>query len=479
MDYLVYHNIQINPSKKEHIIMLKHIYWKNWQEEHKQIFFRHIFWGIIITVFMQFSYVTGFGQDLLNKTYDSMLMRFFIKHVQKPTIPKNIRMIIFDKDSYEHSSSMGFWTPRVLLCKSIIQAIRMGAKVVVVDFALDRPVPFQDENKNYIKCLAKAAQLAEEQQAVIVMPHSKKNYQTTYFNEYMDLLNKYSEVIKTGVANVYKHQTDRMIRHFIFYEKNDNITFSIPVLATVFYWYGRQKGEQVLKQKADEISNNSKSYVKIEDPSHQHKIYLYHQSSITECMAARFVFRSSPKGLIQKLPQGGYFPESMIISANDINKSFEENGNYHPIDPSWAKNKIVLIGSYYQEIGDIHSTPIGNMPGIYLILNSIQMLISGSQIYELNLFIKILLILPWILVASIVFTYISGFWATFIFIGLIYLLFSPFSTYLFIHFGIFMDFWLPVTIMGFREYVGILEPLLIKLGRACLKINKRFAKIIS
>ena len=53
------------------------------------------------------------------------------------------------------------------------------------------------------------------------------------------------------------------------------------------------------------------------------------------------------------------------------------------LDPSLFQDKIVLIGATANIMHDIHPTPLGKMPGIYIIADSLLMLLTGSFIHEL------------------------------------------------------------------------------------------------
>lgn len=64
-------------------------------------------------------------------------------------------------------------------------------------------------------------------------------------------------------------------------------------------------------------------------------------------------------------------------------------GNVNPLD---LKNKIVLVGVTDPLIHDIHSTPLGEMPGIYINANSLLTLLTERYIRKANLLINIFLI---------------------------------------------------------------------------------------
>lgn len=62
------------------------------------------------------------------------------------------------------------------------------------------------------------------------------------------------------------------------------------------------------------------------------------------------------------------------------------------IDPNLFKDKVVLIGPTSAIVHDIHATPLGFMPGVFLVANTALMFLDGRFIFEIDDWIKWLII---------------------------------------------------------------------------------------
>jgi putative nucleotidyltransferase with HDIG domain len=87
-------------------------------------------------------------------------------------------------------------------------------------------------------------------------------------------------------------------------------------------------------------------------------------------------------------------PDFITIPAYKIIK-------HHPIDESLIKDKIVMVGTTANITHDIHLTPLGRIPGVYINAINVLMLLSGNYLKTLP---------PWIGIAVLfLFTFLCGF----------------------------------------------------------------------
>lgn len=435
--------------------------WRHWPSVKKKNFLLNVFWGLVIAIVIQFVQGTGIVQGMLDKAYDSHVVKDFKSaNDKKESVSDKIFMLLFDKTAYttpnaDGLNTLGVWTPRKKLGETVEKTIKLGAKVVVVDFDLQRPVPLicvngncVNENREYLSQLEKAAELLRKKDAVMILPFAElKPEAGDYLKAYQALLKKNSDVIKQGIATVYKNMSDCKVRHFRFYKKLENkeVIFSIPVLAAVFQWHGRKNGHRVLNKAREKL--NSKSAVFI--PSHNRKrgIWLYATNRYGQCLEARFKFRMLTEDAINKLGGG--------LNLSIAKPQYQVFDPY--FDAQQIRGKTVLIGSVYEQSGDIHNTPVGKLPGVFLIANALNIFYKGDQIHAPHFVLNYLILFLWIVIASMLFTHLPGKWSALFLTGLIILIFSPLSAWLFAKRGIFMDFWLPATIMGFRGRIAELE----------------------
>ncbi len=417
----------------------------------------NVFWGVLIAILLQFASYTGFGQEMLNKTYDILVKEDFtrsliIKGNKNKSVSNKIRLIVFDKNTYENSPSFGFWTPREILGKTIKKTIELGAKVVTVNFRLDKPVPNSRENEILLSSLHEAATIAEKKESIIILPWAEKqNNVKGYTRQYYDLLKQKSDIIKEGSPVLFSNPSERMIRHFSFYEKvrinnTDDIVFSFPVLAALYGWHGRKKGDEKAKMIRNQIMLKQKgidSGITVDSDGSMRSMRLYHQDESRECLAARYKFRIVPSEVIKKDYGGGYSLQIDISPSILFDKYYDEGK---------IKDKIILIGSNYTKTADVHPTPIGALPSLFLHSNALNIFLTGTQIREPKLLNYFMLAL-WIYLASLIFTNLSKGLATFVLAAFVPLFYSPISMFLFGK-GLFMNFSLPVIIMGGRSTIA-------------------------
>ena len=93
--------------------------------------------------------------------------------------------------------------------------------------------------------------------------------------------------------------------------------------------------------------------------------------------AGRVVF---PDGFSIPVSEYGTLPINYLAAPGDFNtvsvSRFFDSST--PLDPSLFKDKIVLMGATADIIHDIHPTPLGKIPGIYINANCLLMFLSGK-----------------------------------------------------------------------------------------------------
>ena len=432
-----------------------------WKADTNNHFIKNICWGLGIVIMLQFADNTGIGQDMINKAHDVLVMKDFKKEVlesnDQNAISNDIRMIVFDKETYEHKKYPGgkYWTPRKLLGNALIKTIEKGATVVAVDFTLEKPVPATcvnekcvDENALYLNLLQKAADIARKKNCVIIIPKIKpENNATDYTKAYHRLIEGNSDVMISGNPLIYKNSQDKIVRHFNFFQtsKSHDIVFSVPVLAAIYHWFGKEKGDEFIQKAKAEIKAKKEISLIQSNYNTMQKIQLFYQDSQKECLAARYKFRILPKKVIHEKFGGGKIPSDLVIQPFIVLNPY--------FDQKRIKGKIVVIGSDYPDFGDIHQTPFGKIAGVYLIANVMNMFMMGDQVKEIHFVLKFSILLVWIVIASLLYTHLNHILSFLILIVLLISINTPVSVWIFSKWGIFMDFWLPVSIMGIRENI--------------------------
>ncbi len=84
----------------------------------------------------------------------------------------------------------------------------------------------------------------------------------------------------------------------------------------------------------------------------------------------------------------GSLPINYLASPDDFTtvSAYEILKDSPPVNPELFKDKIVMIGMTVKITHDIHPTPLGFMPGVYINANSLLMLLAREFIYSLPSF---------------------------------------------------------------------------------------------
>jgi CHASE2 domain-containing sensor protein len=454
--------------------------WSSWSPRKRTHFGLNIFWGVLIAVVIHYVPYAGFGQTMVNAAYDYLVAEDFAQAVKKSdvtgTAPLSdmIRIVDFDRETYDTSPSRGFWTPRELLGRCILRSVELGAKVILVDFALARGVPEYllekqpvNENSLFLNLLQQAAQMARKTRAVIVVPWTEVQQSGDDFIRDLNILvEKNNDVFKRGIATAFFSPTDYAVRHFGMFEpikSRDQVLFPIHVLAAVYLWHGPEEGDQKL-QEAKDLALKGSSMIAIPGPEGGKKPYfikLFDNHSNEANIAARYLFRLAPREVTREFVDNGQdplikYPDLRLTVAALLEKKPEQGRE--PI----YRGKAVIIGSTNPDMGDSYPTPIGRMPGLFLVVNGLNLILERLQIQELPLLITIILEATIILLAALFFLHWSSGVAAAVSAVLIYIAFTRIGVALFSHYGIFLKFWLPIVGIGLHRVIADSEELIKK-----------------
>lgn len=463
--------------------------WSRWNHHQRRHFLLNVFWGVVIAILLHFAHHTGMGQSILNNAYDSLVVKDFKKSFLETqndgtgSFSERICLIAFDRNTYESSPSEGYWTPRILLGRAINKAVEQGARVVIVDFGVHRPIPSlcvtknldHDSNNEFLKLIAQAAKTAKKTGAVIILPHNGLSSITTQYGErYQQLLSKNRDVLKVGSVVAYQNPNDFKVRHLSFFElqgkKQQKVSFSMQVLAAIYMNFTKAEAEMFIKSTLLPKISSGDSIVDVNILKNNgtKTLFTMHRQDVhKECLSARYIYRLVPMDVARHLICGSNSDCSLedpyVRNPNLMLTPYELLATVN--DLQLYKNKAVIIGSTYGELGDVHLTPLGKMSGIFLLANGLNMLLSDLQIHEPSLFFQLLMEAVIISVIALVFLHISPAMASLSLIAMIFLVNTTLSLILFTEYGLFLNFWIPIIGVGFHENITIFESFANKLLR--------------
>ncbi|MDM8552363.1 CHASE2 domain-containing protein [Desulfobacterales bacterium HSG2] len=441
----------------------------NWTDR-KIRFGLNIFWGILVSVLINFvAPHTDMGHTVLNELYDYLVIRDFRQAAEKGDFPisDRIRIVAFDRDTYKASHTLGLWTPRNLTGESILKSLELGARVVVADIALNTPAPVfgkhrrKDENEEFLDLLKDAADYAQKSGAVIILARGERSpemndYEKKYRDKFDKLIENHKDVIKIGSPGAFEDVSDYQVRHFRFYERaeQNEIFFSIQILTVTYLLTNRDEGTRLIEDKKKEILKGHKD-ITMDIPGGK-TIHILEQTDLSrEYLSARYIFRLAPREVLSDHEiEDDPFVKYPNLKLSPYALLDEEGMPY--------KDKAVLIGSENPEIGDIHLTPPGRMNGVFLIANGINLFLEGLQVHELSARIKFLVEVICIFVSAVLFVYCHATVAFFILAGIFWFINTPFSLILFSKYGLFVDVWFPIIGIGISRIITDTDSFFVK-----------------
>lgn len=114
------------------------------------------------------------------------------------------------------------------------------------------------------------------------------------------------------------------------------------------------------------------------------------------------------------------------------------------------RGQIVVIGASFADSRDLFMTPVGEMPGALLLINTLQSLLQYGETHTPPLWLMLMVEVMIILVLSIVFVYVSSFWGVVLSGAFVIFIMFPLS-FFFFQDGIWLNFALPVVFVQMLE----------------------------
>jgi CHASE2 domain-containing sensor protein len=109
-------------------------------------------------------------------------------------------------------------------------------------------------------------------------------------------------------------------------------------------------------------------------------------------------------------------------------------------------NSIVVIGGSYRDGGDVHLTPLDDMPGSLIIINAIHSLLEYGTIDSFSVWWNLLLTVVLIVIMSLLFARFTSFWGMVLSGAVIIFAVLPLAIFWFSE-GIWFDFALPLIVV--------------------------------
>jgi hypothetical protein len=322
------------------------------------------------------------------------------------------------------------------------------ASVIVLDIAFEENDCCYPERDDQLR---KVLADNKEKETKIIFPvriGKNKKIQKLIFSEEIDNNPNYFRAISTLLA----FPGDAVVRHWkAFREYGDQgedkvkkILWNIPVLAVALH-NGKEKDlenlEPLMIQRDKRIAVYSLEF-DIAGEKKKLKLPLLELDSFLQ----RIRFRMIPNDCIKGSKAGN-------IRVHKIENLTRQR----------FKNKIVIIGNSGPGVGDVLSTPVGDMAGMYIHANAIHTLLKGNQPGRPAWWVSFLIDLFIIIGAAYLFHYMETFWK-----DLLVLIVGIFGLgaagyfWFFKSSGIFPNFVFGIAAVGYIEIMNSLKDILVK-----------------
>lgn len=424
-------------------------YWRQFWKSKRKIVVRGAILGVAIHLFLLYhptgpsSWLEDYALDLAVK-YGTDLPR-----------PSDPAFVFIDIDD----ATMDDWplvpyVPRDKLLKLIQYATNSEAILVHVDVNLTRKINPSSKNElsESDRALATFLQnysappqangndsprrrplliLNRELQQSLKETDACQNRRPSFLDDYV---NPKSGLVRWGTVQ-FDEDADQKVRYWRLWERACSVdeppSPSVQFLATSYLQRCRDTREPcVLEQPAD--------------------LSLEHNHEVSERIV--YGIKWNPGNWPEVMVDGKKVPVVRIIRAKDIAEADESK----PLSPELLKDRIVVIGGTAEFERDMHSTPVGEMPGALIIINSIYSLNRFGRLQKVPVAVEICVAVVLIAIASVFFAMLQHFWAYLLtgFITVVALL--PLSLFAFRR-GYWLDFAIPLLAVETHHFFAQFE----------------------
>lgn len=401
--------------------------------------------GILIAVLFHFLRHTQFGESVFNKFLDISIKYWEIN--SDPNHENEILFVDIDQETYLQWGTP-YFTPLDSLSNIISFAANKGAKVIFIDIDLDsRKKSFLGEQVEIL--LKMLGKLPDGDGYTHILFSTVPNKSDGQIRETIadSLINNKKNFHKV-VPLVSKSGSDMIIRYMRYYqialnESEQTELYWTPILLAAAIKRGVKK--EYLDSLKEQILPN---IINAGDEGKKYRIKWPNGDEII--MSNSDIFTNRIKFRYR-------FDEN---NEHNANLGLTERITFNRIytNPDLFYNKIVIIGVSSPDLGsDIHSTPIGDLPGMYIIGNSMNVLLNNVQITPLNDSVGYFLEFFIILLAAFLFLKFDSVAAYFLSILIILFALAPATLLIYYKYGVFTDLIFPILGMSIHKSVSLIE----------------------
>lgn len=421
---------------------------RKFEKDKRAQFILNIAAGLVIVLIMHGLENTRWGEGLLNSAFDCFISSEAKEAVKTNENPGDLLLIDIahhkknEKKEKQEDKKTNFLSPRDTIARLMEMAFAGEASVIVLDFAFEENDCCHPEKDDQLRKVL-ANNKNKKTKVIFPVRIGPGNKPTKLiFDEEIDKNPNYTRAISTLLA----FPEDTVIRHWKAFQQYEGykIHWGIPVLAVALH-KGKEKELEKLESLVIQRDKKIAVYsLDIETGKEKKRLLLPMQE--VDPFRQRIRFRLIPKDCIKGSEEG--------------------NIRVYPIEnltPQGFKNKIVIIGNSDPGVGDVLSTPVGDMAGMYIQGNAVHTLLKGLQPKRTPWWVSILIDFFIILCAAYLFHYMDAFWKDLL--VMIVGIFGLGAVGYFCFFkssGIFPNFVFGIAAIGYIEIMNSLKDILVK-----------------
>jgi CHASE2 domain-containing sensor protein len=424
---------------------------KGFSREEKVRFCINLGIGLAIAIVLQFFEHTDLGETAINKAFDYVIAREAAESARSAasttSIPatKIARQILFiDLGKVYQQRENPILTPRDELARIIGIACRKKAKVIVLDILLEGEDCCHPEHDRQLRNVLQEM-IAQKIPTRILFPvriGSDGRMKRSFFDELLANTPHFYPVIPFISATA----SDRVVRYWVPFERVKGhpkypLLWNASLLAALAS-EEKEKDLQIIQQEIRDQKGSRPYFIRL---GNQREIEI--SSEREDLYRNRIRFLLIPPNLLKKYPGGNLFER-----VSDIDE----------VEFTDFNDKIVIIGNANPEAGDIHLTPVGHMPGMYIIGNALNTILLGLQPSHPSVILNMVIELVVIIVSAYV---LSRFPPLLIRIAkgvLLIAVLSAISYYYFLRTGVLLNFTFAVMAMGLHDTALTIERALVQ-----------------
>ena len=402
--------------------------------------------GLAIAIVLQFFERTDLGETAINKAFDYVIAREAAESARSAasttSIPetKIAKQILFiDLGKVYQQRENPILTPRDEIARIIGIASKKKAKVIVLDILLEGEDCCHPEHDRQLRKVLQemAAQKVPTRILFTVRIGSDGRMKRSLFDQLLANTPHFYPVTPFISATA----SDQVVRYWVPFESvKDHPKYPLLWNASLLAALAAEEKEKNLQIIQREIRDQEGSRPYFIRLGNQREIEI--SSEPEDLYRNRIRFLLIPPNTLNKYPGGNLFE-----SVSDIDE----------VEFTDFNGKIVIIGNANPEAGDIHLTPVGYMPGMYILGNALNTILLGLQPLHPSVILNMVIDLVVIIVAAYVLSRFPPLLIRITKSVLLIAVLSVISYYFFLRTGVLLNFTFAVMAMGLHDTALAIE----------------------